>query len=294
MTETTSAVIYTLIAGLLNAIMSQLFCKQPGDKGQCGGFMVAFGLTNIAIAAVLISFNGYHPGSGWFAGISTASGLFTLVNLFAVFAALKKGPLSILWPFAWLAAPLSGIIWFIYTGFEGFSVFHAAGIIFFLIALVLMYFSNKADSSVQPGFFMLAVIALLGGTAATLLYKYDLTTPPFAKGTDVTYMFFSAMATNVVITCNAVFTTQRISYALRPVFYACLAGVVGMLQFYLATFAVARLDASVYLCTFAGSAIFFSTFFARVFQKEELTALKIASTAAILAAIAMLSFTVTK
>ena len=292
-----------VLAGVLNAALSQMLFKQPDKPAERAGFQIIFSFTGFVVVWLVIFFYGLIDNDAFHVLsensnlmlFGCANGFFGVINLITVFEAIRRGPISIIWPVAWLSAPLSGLIWFVFTRFKGFNEWHAVGMALFVVCLFLMGMSKKqkpdnepdAGNKILPYFFFFVIIAMLGGVGANLVFKYALEKhSAFQK---VIFIGSASMTacTGMVIYC--LIKMRKIVFRTGRSFYAVLGGMCGFAQFLLLAYGIVKTDLATFLCIFAGVAISVTILLARIFQKEKVSKRMLLGIAA--AILAIVSFT---
>lgn len=293
----TKVLFFASLAGIINATVSQLLARQPNNANERAGFQIMMTSSSLLFALLLLPFYNFQS-------IDTdiilplilfglANGVFVLTNQITIFEAIKRGPISIIWPVAWLSAPVTGLLWFVFTWFEGFTLWHAAGLSFFVISLLFMRFGMKKKNSfaqpILPYFFLLVIIGLLSGAFANLIFKnafLNLSNPGLEYSFSYTTMLYLVSATGIFTFWK--FKVKKIEFKKKDIPMAVTCGFLALPQFLIITLVISDADTAGFFCTFAGVAITGAVILSRIFQKDKLSTAVIIGI--ICALIAIISF----
>lgn len=208
--------------------------------------------------------------------LACGNGLFVLINLMTVFEAAKRGPMAILWPVAWLSAPVTGLLWFVLDGFDNFSRWHGTGLGVFLLSLFFMWLGKRADdgnpdgAKIKPFFFILVITAMLSGVGANVFMKYAFLDKMVQQfDFRVTYSLTASLIVASGMFIYWKLKAGQLEFRSGKTHWAVLGGMLMVTQFVIITVGITKADPAIFFCSFAGVAIAGAVVSARLFQKEK-------------------------
>jgi hypothetical protein len=281
---------FALTAGVLNAISAQILKNQPQNNEEQSGFQVIMAVFQVIFGvAILIPVALYfNEKVSWVFVLSGfAMGVFGFSNFVTICVALRRGPMSIVWPTAWLAAPLSGTIWFIVTGFKDFTYWHGIGIGLFVLSLYCMSKTKPkaptgdanekaavSQNEIKPYFFLHIALGMLTGVCGNFVTKFVSQLDHAQEVVPQTTTFASMNLLSIFciyFMWRFIFKTKVALPKLAHIECSALNALLAICMFFLTIYGFKNLDIATFMCSYAGVAISGAVVMAYLFQKEKIS-----------------------